>query len=69
MILINIFGYEKKKVNVLRKSANYKRENIVDLLLINEGEVQHYRVIKNLSSSYLISIISIKRKSIFVKDA
>ena len=48
-ISVNVFGYEKKKVTILRKTENYKRENIVDLLLINEGEVQHYCVIKNLS--------------------
>ena len=43
------FGYEKKKVTILRTSETYKRENIVDLLLISKGEVQHYCVIKNLS--------------------
>ena len=48
-ISVNVFGYEKKKVIILRKSETCKRENIVDLLLINEGEVQHYCVIKNLS--------------------
>ena len=48
-IFVNVFGYEKKKVTILRKSETYKRENIVDLLLINNGEVQHYCVIKNLS--------------------
>ena len=48
-ISVNAFGYEKKKVTILRKSETYKRENIVDLVLINEGEVQHYCVIKNLS--------------------
>ena len=46
-ISVNVFGYEKKKVTILRKSETYKRENIVDLLLINEGEVQHYCVIKS----------------------
>ena len=30
-ISVNILGYEKKNVNVLRKSENYKRENVVDL--------------------------------------
>ena len=48
-ISVNVFGYEKKKVTILRKSENYKRENIVDLLLIRKGEVQHYCLIKNLS--------------------
>ena len=54
-ISVNVFGYEKKKVTILRKSETYKRENIVDLLLISKGEVQHYCLIKNLSrfiSSY-----------------
>ena len=46
---VNVFGYEKEKATILRKTENYKRENIVDLLLINKGEVQHYCVIKNLS--------------------
>ena len=31
----------KKKVTIPRKSETYKRENIVDLLLISKGEVQH----------------------------
>ena len=48
-ISVNVFGYEKKKVTILRKTENYKRENIVDLLIISKGEVQHYCVIKNLS--------------------
>ena len=48
-ISVNVFGYEKKKVTILRMTENYKRENIVDLLLINKSEVQHYCVIKNLS--------------------
>ena len=47
-ISVNVFGYEKKNITILRKNKNYK-ENIVDLLLINEVEVQHYCVIKNLS--------------------
>ena len=37
-ISVNAFGYEKKKLTILRKTENYKRENIVDLLLINEGK-------------------------------
>ena len=48
-ISVNVFGYEKKNVTILRKSETYKRANIVDLLLINDGEVQNYCVIKNLS--------------------
>ena len=48
-ISVNVFDYEKKKLTILRKTENYKRENIVDLLLISKGEVQHYCVIKNLS--------------------
>ena len=48
-ISANVFGFEKEKVTILRKSETCKRENIVDLLLINKSEVQHYCVIKNLS--------------------
>ena len=48
VISVNVFGYEKKNVTILRKRKTYKRENIVDLL-INEVEVQHYCAIKNLS--------------------
>ena len=44
-ISVNVFGYEKKKVTIIRKSETYKRENVVDLLLINK----HYCVIKNMS--------------------
>ena len=32
-ISVNVFGYEKEKVTILRKSETYKRENIVDLFL------------------------------------
>ena len=38
-ISIYVFGYEKKKVTIHRKSKTYKRENIVDLLLINKSKV------------------------------
>ena len=48
-ISVNVFGYEKKKVTILRKTENCKRENIVDLLLISKGEVQHCCGIKNLN--------------------
>ena len=46
-ISVNVAGYDKE-VYPLRIS-NYERENNVDLLLISDGEKQHYCVIKNLS--------------------
>ena len=72
-ISVNVFGYEKEKVTILRKSETYKRENIVDLLLISKGEVQHYCVIKNLSrlissrAKLCTSLLGLRDKLYFYK--
>ena len=68
-ISVNVFVYEKKKVTILRKSETYKRENIVDLLLINKGEVQHYCVIKNPSRLIFSQHDKHHGKNILVEDA
>ena len=46
-ISVNVFGYENS-VYPLRISE-HERENQVDLLLISDGDKQHYCLIKNLS--------------------
>ena len=68
-ISVNDFGSEKKNVTVLWKSKTYKREIIVDFLLINEGEAQHYCVIKNLSRPISSQNDKHSGKNILVEDA
>ena len=48
-ISVNVFGYEKRHVYPLRIS-NYKRETDANLLLIDNGEKQHYCLIKDINS-------------------
>jgi len=47
-ISVNVFGYEKDvyPLNI----SNYKRETEVNLLLIDNGEKQHYCLIKDINS-------------------
>ena len=47
-ISINVFGFEDRVVYPLRLSKS-KNERIVNLLLISDGEKQHYCLIKSLS--------------------
>ena len=47
-ISINVFGFEDRVVYPLRLSKS-KRTQIVNLLLISDGEKQHYCLIKSLS--------------------
>ena len=68
MIFFNVFGYEKN-VNFPKKSENYKKENIVDLLLINKDGEQHYCVIKNLGRLISSQHNEHHRKNILVEDA
>ena len=48
-ISITVLGYEGKSVYPLRKSDNTDRENNIILMLIEEGGVKHYCLVKNLS--------------------
>ena len=48
-ISVNVFGYEKA-IYLLRISKhNYKRESVVNLLLISDDKKQHYCWIKDIS--------------------
>ena len=46
-ICVNVFGYENS-VYPLRISKHYKRETIIDLLLIANNTTNHYCLINNL---------------------
>ena len=48
-ISITVFGYERKIVYPLRNSDNTDREHNIILILIEEGGVNHYCLVKNLS--------------------
>ena len=49
-ISINLFGYKKKKISVLRISKAKQNKKHIDLLIIDDGgENKHYCLIKNLS--------------------
>ena len=47
-ISINVFGFEDRVVYLLRLSKS-KNQRIINLLLISDGEKQHYCLIKSLS--------------------
>ena len=48
-ISVNIFGYEKLIYPLTISKQNYKRESIVNLLLISDDTKQHYCWIKDMS--------------------
>ena len=48
-ISITVLGYERKRVYPLRNSANTGRDYDVILMLIEEGGVKHYFLVKDLS--------------------
>ena len=48
-ITITVFGYERKNVYPLRNSANTDRDYNIILMLIEEGGVKHYCLLKNIS--------------------
>ena len=48
-ISITVLGYEGKSVYPLRNSDNTDREHNIILMLIEEGGVKHYCLVKNLS--------------------
>ena len=48
-ISINVLGVKGQKIYICRKSKYNDRKNIVNLLLIVDGEKRHYTVIKSLS--------------------
>ena len=48
-ISITVHGYERRSVYPLRNSTNTNRKHNVILMLIEEGGVKHYCLVKNLS--------------------
>ncbi|XP_065642512.1 uncharacterized protein LOC136074138 [Hydra vulgaris] len=48
-ISVNVYGYENSEVHILHVSKNNDRKNLIDLLLISNGEANHYCLIKYLS--------------------
>ena len=48
-ISVNVFGYEKLVYPLRISNHNYKRESIVNILLISDDTKQHYCWIKDIS--------------------
>ena len=48
-ISINILGVKGQRIYICRNSKHYNRKNVVNLLLIDDGEKRHYTAIKSLS--------------------
>ena len=48
-IVVNVLGIKGKRIYICRNSKHYNRMNVVNLLLIDDGEQRHYTVIKSLS--------------------
>ncbi|XP_065658700.1 uncharacterized protein LOC136083224 [Hydra vulgaris] len=48
-ISVNVYGYENSEVHINHVSKNNDRKHLIDLLLISNGETNHYCLIKNLS--------------------
>ena len=48
-ISVNVLGVKGKKIYICRKSKHYDRKNVVNLLLIDDGEKRHCTAIKSLS--------------------
>ena len=48
-IAVNVLGVKGQRVSICRKSKHYYRKNVVNLLLIDNGEKRHYTAVKSLS--------------------
>ena len=64
-ISITVFGYEGKGVYLLRNSVNTGRDYDVILMLIEEGEVKHYCLVKSKNRLLSSQVTSGKRKQHF----
>ena len=64
-ISINVFGFEDRVVYPLRLSKRSEREQTINLLLISDGEKQHYCLIKSLSRLLSSQISSHKESNSF----
>ena len=48
-IAVNVLGVKEQKPYICRNSKHYDRKNVVNLLLITDGEKRHYTAIKSLT--------------------
>ena len=62
---ITVFGYEGKSVYPLRKSDNRNRDHNIYLMLIEEGGVKHYCLVKSLNRLLSSQASKGKRKEYF----
>ena len=64
-ITITVFGYEGKSVYPLRNSDNKDREHNIILMLIEEGGVKHYCLVKSIERLLSFQTTKGKRKQHF----
>ena len=64
-ISITVLGYEGKSLYPLRNSTNTDREHNIILMLIEEGGVKHYCLVKNLTRSLSSQVSSHNEKHHF----
>ena len=64
-ISITVFGYEGKSVYLLRNSDNTDREHNIILMLIEEGGVKHYCLVKSINLLLSSQTTNGKRKEYF----
>ena len=48
-IAVNVLGIKGQRIYICRNSKHYNRKNIVNLLLITDGEKKHHTAIKSLT--------------------
>ena len=65
-ISITVFGYEGKSVYPLRNSVNKDRGHNIILMLIEEGGVKHYCLVKSINRLLSFQVTNGKKKNIFV---
>ena len=46
-IAVNVLGVKGQRIYICRNSKHYDRKNVVNLLLITDGEKRHYTAIKS----------------------
>ena len=64
-ISITVLGYEGKSHYPLRNSVNMDRDHIIILMLIEEGGVKHYCLVKSISRLLSSQVTKGKRKEYF----
>ena len=64
-IAVNALGVKEQRIYICRNSKHYDQKNIVNLLLITDGEKRHYTAIKSLTRLLASSNSKHKRKQHF----